>query len=288
MASQAPTVDESEAALRDLCARLWQEPDRLTSVRSHAVADRFEIDLHQHQQTLQLDLIDGCGGTAQNDNRRTKLAGLTLLVSYPGQSHGYQLLEQAPPSRVYHVKLRVSRRWPAIRMRLWPSIETNCPPQPWVHEAMGQLTDFEKFLHQNRVGRVAALCQVLCHWPSGLNQPTSHQPFATTADEAVRLALDAVDQRLHEALTVDDLARAAHLSPRQFVRRFRRVVGSTPHDFINARRLVRASELLLNPRLSVADVAEQTGFSSTATFSRWFTQQTNDTPTAYRADPKRM
>ena len=49
-----------------------------------------------------------------------------------------------------------------------------------------------------------------------------------------------------------------------------------------------SQQALLFPRLTVAAVGEQLGFSSTATFSRWFTQQAGVTPSAYRSDPKRM
>lgn len=287
----AQATDAADALVRELCVRLWREPERLLNVRSHAVHERFEIAPHRHRQTLQLDMIDGCSGTAQSDGRATRLAGLTLMVSYPGQEHGYQLRERDAPSRVWHAKLRVSPRWPAVCQRIWPCVLTGLSGAGWLTDAMQQLTDFEMLMGDHRLWQLAALGQVLCHWPRvnrAVEFTASGASGGSGGDEAVRRAVDLVHSHLHEPLTVDDLAAAAHLSPRQFVRRFERAIGSTPHDYLTARRLVRANELLLNPRLTVAAVGEQLGFSSTATFSRWFTQQAGVTPSAYRSDPKRM
>ena len=57
-------------------------------------------------------------------------------------------------------------------------------------------------------------------------------------------AKDLADARYLEPLTVDDLARAARLSPAHFSREFRREFGESPHRYLLTRRLERAAALL--------------------------------------------
>jgi AraC-like DNA-binding protein len=96
-------------------------------------------------------------------------------------------------------------------------------------------------------------------------------------------AKDLADGRYFEALTVDDLARAAGLSRAQFSREFRRAFGEPPHRYLLTRRLERAAALLRNTDRSVTDVAMAVGWSSLGSFTTTFRRVYGVTPAAYRA-----
>ncbi|MGJ6969575.1 GlxA family transcriptional regulator [Streptosporangium sp. G11] len=68
--------------------------------------------------------------------------------------------------------------------------------------------------------------------------------------------------RLQQALSVDDLARHALMSPRTFARRFRQATGATPHTWLRDQRLDRAEELLETTNLSIQKIAELVGLRS--------------------------
>jgi AraC-like DNA-binding protein len=72
-------------------------------------------------------------------------------------------------------------------------------------------------------------------------------------------AKDLADRRYADALTVADMARAAHLSSAHFSREFRRVFGESPHQYLLTRRLERAAALLRTTDWSVADVCVAVG-----------------------------
>lgn len=78
------------------------------------------------------------------------------------------------------------------------------------------------------------------------------------------------------------------MSVRHFSRVFTLRLGTTPYTYINQRRRALASELLLSNQLKVRQIAEAVGFSSVATFSRWFRQQTGTSPRDFRRDPTIM
>jgi len=61
-------------------------------------------------------------------------------------------------------------------------------------------------------------------------------------------------------LTIDELAEAAHWSRFHMMREFKAVHGLSPYEYLQRRRTQTASRLLCATDLSVAEIAERTGF----------------------------
>jgi transcriptional regulator GlxA family with amidase domain len=89
-------------------------------------------------------------------------------------------------------------------------------------------------------------------------------------------------ERLHEPLTVTQLARHACTSERTFNRRFRQETGTTPLKWLHAQRVDHARRLLEGSDLPVETVAQRCGFGSAAILRQHFRRATATTPTAYR------
>ncbi|GAA3468503.1 GlxA family transcriptional regulator [Nonomuraea roseola] len=89
-------------------------------------------------------------------------------------------------------------------------------------------------------------------------------------------------ERLHEPVTIPQLAEQARMSTRTFTRRFRQETGLTPIGWLTRQRLDRARELLETTRLPVDAVAERSGFSTGNGLRQHFTKVLGTTPSAYR------
>ena len=98
-----------------------------------------------------------------------------------------------------------------------------------------------------------------------------------------RQLVDMIEQQLAEPLNIGQLAAQCALSPYHFARMFRESFGVPPHQYLLARRLTRARELLRNSRLSLGDVALACGFASASHFANRFKQTVGATPGEYRA-----
>ncbi|MFC4998330.1 helix-turn-helix domain-containing protein [Dactylosporangium cerinum] len=102
------------------------------------------------------------------------------------------------------------------------------------------------------------------------------------AEQAVRRAIDTMQENLGEQLTIDDIARAAMFSKFHFTRIFQRSTGVSPGRFLSALRLQRAKQLLVSTSLNVADISLRVGYNSIGTFSSRFSRSVGMSPTTYR------
>ncbi|MFJ8719620.1 GlxA family transcriptional regulator [Streptomyces violaceus] len=94
--------------------------------------------------------------------------------------------------------------------------------------------------------------------------------------------LDQTRERLHEPLTVAELARRANMSLRHFSRRFIAVTGTSPLQWLLTQRIRRAQELLETTDSSVEQIAEQVGMGTATTLRRNFHRIVGVSPSAYR------
>lgn len=88
---------------------------------------------------------------------------------------------------------------------------------------------------------------------------------------------------LPEQLSLERVARQAHLSPRTLERRFRAETGESLQSWIARQRVARARVLLEDSALTVTEVAHATGFGSSESMRRHFRAHVGTSPQAYRA-----
>jgi len=95
--------------------------------------------------------------------------------------------------------------------------------------------------------------------------------------------LDYMAGRLDEEMTVESLAKLANMSPRTFARRFRAETGTTPYDWLLARRVSAAQKLLEEGEDPIEVVASRCGFGTASVLRHHFAKRLGTTPQAYRS-----
>ena len=83
-------------------------------------------------------------------------------------------------------------------------------------------------------------------------------------------------------ITLNDLARKAHLSPRHFQRIFHDCFGRSPIEHLIRVRCRKAAELLKGTNRTITEIAFTCGFSDSNYFTRCFRKTMNLTPNQYR------
>ncbi|MEO0763172.1 MAG: AraC family transcriptional regulator, partial [Pseudomonadota bacterium] len=101
-------------------------------------------------------------------------------------------------------------------------------------------------------------------------------------DYRVRRSLRLMQENFTEDVAIDALARDVGLSRPHFFKLFKMQMGITPNLFLNTLRAEHAIDDLMTTRKSVTDIGFDLGFSSQASFTRFFIAQSGIAPTDYR------
>jgi len=91
-----------------------------------------------------------------------------------------------------------------------------------------------------------------------------------------------VKQHLFSEISINDLAYLCHMSVSTFKRQFRHIFNDTPANYFKTKRLEKAKELLVISKLSISDVAYETGFTDVGHFSKSFKSLYKSSPSDYR------
>jgi AraC family transcriptional regulator len=99
----------------------------------------------------------------------------------------------------------------------------------------------------------------------------------------LRAVAEYIEEHLDTGPSLGQLAAVAHLSAYHFARQFKAATGLPPHQYVIARRIERARQLLqAGSGLSLAEVAARAGFSDQSQFSQHFKRIVGVTPGQFR------
>jgi AraC family transcriptional regulator len=171
-----------------------------------------------------------------------------------------QLLERGcePPRRAveFAEQLRPHDRIVSpLLERIRRQVDAGVEDEVWYEEAFTRLLEAMFKAHRGSVSTVERL--------RFSRAATRREIFRRIA-----LATDFLHTNYERAITIEDAARAAHLSKYHFIRLFRAVHGTSPHAYLRCKRVAAARRLLATTRLGAADIARRVGFEHRTTLFR--------------------
>jgi AraC family transcriptional regulator len=101
-------------------------------------------------------------------------------------------------------------------------------------------------------------------------------------DRRIRRSIELMHTQLDQDLTLKALAAASYLSPFHFARLFKKLTGSSPHNYLAGIRATKAQLLLAETDLSVTEIGARVGYLSGSHFTKAFRQATGSTPREFR------
>ena len=128
--------------------------------------------------------------------------------------------------------------------------------------------------------------QVLVHILRNYSRPRLSDQLELSrvglVDRRIRRSVELMHTQLDQELPLKVLAAASYLSPFHFARLFKKLTGSTPHNYLAGIRATRAQLLLADTELSVTEVGAQVGYLSASHFTKAFRLATGTTPREFR------
>jgi AraC-like DNA-binding protein len=132
----------------------------------------------------------------------------------------------------------------------------------------------DKLPLHDTTGKLCGLCGTVRSYEA---QRAAMQPYRELASVADHLKL-----HFREKLDLSSLAKMAHMSVRQFERKFRATFKMTPQDYMIRMRIIEACDLLVRTTLPVTTVALDAGFYDHSDLARQFRRQMGQTASQYR------
>lgn len=90
--------------------------------------------------------------------------------------------------------------------------------------------------------------------------------------------IEYINAHLAEDLSLKAIAHTAGMSQYYFCRLFKQSMGLTPYQYLIQQRVERAKQLLLQSKMSIAEVAQAVGFCDQSRLSRYLKRLTRLTP----------
>jgi AraC family L-rhamnose operon regulatory protein RhaS len=242
---------------------------------------RYELSEHSHRGAYEICFIVRGSVDWWAGGSMYSVGPGHLYVTQPDEPHG-GVDALMHPCELFWVIVRAERLAPAIARRLAAMKARAFPGSPLVPEI------FERLMaeHRDRSPDSRAVAET---WLDALLlqvlRDHDHHTRAGQAggvSDAIRSAVQWMNERVDEAYRLDDVAAHVGLGLSQFHARFERETGFSPGQYRTRLRIEKAKRHLRQGGWSVTELAHRLGFSTSQYFATTFKRYTGMTPRMYR------
>ncbi len=271
-------------------AHFWIEPDLggLECLRATYVKHAFAPHAHE---TFAIGVIEAGAQRVRHRGSHEVMPPQTVCVINPGELHTGQAATDAgwTYSMIYPQ--------PSLLADVAAQLRDASGGMPFCRDLVNRddrLVD--AFLHfhaalrsgeASRLAKQTLLSDVLAALVARHAQVRPRpEPDGASRPEILR-ARDYLREHYAQAVSLDQLAALAGMSPFHFARSFRKVVGLAPHAYLLQRRIAEAKRLLVGGA-SIAQTAFACGFTDQSHLTNRFRAVLGVTPGQYRQTRKNL
>lgn len=256
----------------------------------------------------------GSGTVYRTGTQSFRLSGPSFVLTRPGEEHAYRFDPDAPTRHLFvHFRVGPSAccASPLSAAAPLPSAAPSSPAAllpsaallsaaarpvlpagqtPLVPAMLRHLLHLSASRPACWEARCASLLQAILAELGGIAEADGGEAAAkpTLPPQLIR-ALEYMEERLHQPLSVAEIARRSGWTHEHFTRVFVRLLGIPPQQELVRRRIERASWQLIQTEDTVKEIAYAVGFRDEHYFSRCFLKIKGVNATEYRrqfADPR--
>jgi transcriptional regulator GlxA family with amidase domain len=214
--------------------------------------------------------VPGVIAFLQNSAPESRRIGATCTGAFNLARAG--LLDGRRATTHWYFAAQLRRDYPAVKVEEDRIFIIDGPI--WTSAGMTACIDLALALVEKDMGievaRSVARKLVVYHRRAGGQSQFSALLELEPKSDRIQTALNYARQNLKAELSVEELANAAHLSPRQFTRAFRAETGQTPAKAVERLRVEAARLMLGTGRHGIDVVARDTGFRDRERMRRAF------------------
>ncbi|MFD0914861.1 helix-turn-helix domain-containing protein [Pseudahrensia aquimaris] len=246
------------------------------------------IITHAHREAHLIFWLDGGEGQITLGDKSHRIDRNSAVAVSPWEPHSFEIDDPEKPLTT--LTLYIKPMWflennrsaePTLAFGR-PLIDVTSPVATWVARLTSLLMEpegsemFDGFLFET-----TRQCFEQS-WGTGNRQNRMSRFNERFLDYRVRRSIALMQENYCEAMEIDWVAKESGLSRPHFFKLFKRQMGITPNLYLNTLRAERAIDELMQTDKSVTEIAYDLGFSSQASFTRFFTTNVGIPPSDYR------
>lgn len=250
--------------------------------RTHTSAFKPEGVSNNFHHRFELLIVVKKEGSARIGNHSHVLEPGEAILIFPNQFHHYMDVEEGELEWLF-ITFELGNHWRILELMDRPRVldgETL--------ESVEKIIKLQTSMENGRTDHVLELshelAQILLRMVSLPVIPAERRNIHRT-DDTRDIILEKINtvvrENLNKQITIADLAEEMGYSVSYLRAIFRDRLGVSLGKYIRESRLSRAAQLLQSKKLSVTEVAEETGFDSLFAFSRAFKNAYGVSPKAY-------
>ena len=268
----------------------------LDCIRS-SMPDEFGYPKHQHDFSELVVVLQGSAmHVTQTDS--FPIAAGDVFVLHPGEPHAYQKTHGLLMANIMFKREELPLLWsdlsqmpgyhtlftlePNYRMKVNNAGQLKLNADQLKH--ISHLIDLlDSELGQRAPGYITAatahfalIITALCRAYSNTQHPVAQQLLR------VGEVVGYIEAHFDQEFTLSQIASMADLSARGFTRIFRRLMGTSPIDYLIRKRMERAAELIMDPKLNNNQIAHMVGLSDGNYLTRQFRRVYGCSPRTYQ------
>ncbi len=250
------------------------------------------VDWHWHPELEYIYVESGQAICFVGEDRIVIHSGTALLINSKA-IHRFEAKESTViPNVVYSPFLLASEGSLIYKEYIYPFIadgpnsillDKTVPWQNTCIQFMMNVFDFQK-QNDSEINTVVNLLEfwneISRHWRS--ERPTERVTSDRETQARLQIMMQFIQEHYRENIRLEDIAATVHIGKSTALQIFHQGIYQSPIAYLIRYRLKQAAILLTSTRKTIASIAEDTGFESSAYFCRKFKELYCTTPTVYR------
>ncbi|WEG13271.1 AraC family transcriptional regulator [Pullulanibacillus sp. KACC 23026] len=250
------------------------------------------IPLHWHEEIQFVRMIKGEAVFKINGASISIREGDGLFINsgclhsaedfYP--SNGTYICLNVSPHFVLNPELYTTYVDPYLRATNLPFLHLEAK-EPWAKNILEAILQIKQFIQQQSpFFEIETTVQLTLIWQNLMVNGfhLEYDPLKVQKDQRMKQMLNWIHQHYTEKVLLEDIAKAGQLSRSECCRYFKRILKTTPLNYVTNYRIRRSSVLLKQTDASVTEVSYQVGFNSTSYFIDQFKKVMGRTPLDYK------
>ena len=153
-----------------------------------------------------------------------------------------------------------------------------------LQKAADKLNDTDNYSNHLAKLAVMEILITLSRYRSSSDELIRYNATASVYDERIQEVCRYMFNNYNKPITLESAARIAYMSPNYLSRQFRRATGFCFRDYLNNIRIKMAADMLMEPDMSISDIAGFCGFRDSNYFGDVFRRIMGVSPNKYRKE----